>query len=371
MINNNLIQTTITSVKKSLILYKSMSYMYPDWFGSNENIYPLLSRLIEHERTPLGMPDEHKTTRYVIASTAISLNDSLNHSLNDALIGSADVLIKEQRVIEEIAHYLMTRTITEQYNSLPNYRSSINNPFNRAIWHMLYAITEQARYVISNKNNPSNLKRYDFEKVFDSMFKMLDVFCVLSRKKTREEFEISHRTMQRCITGKTNTIVPFWIYDKYADSDIPSLLKTRTSLSNYHIDPGIKISRQELVYASLRNAFALDTSLVRISDVKPDNYFHNDHNHNHNHNYRNFNTWRPGRRYNNNYRNDRQFNNWGFNNRGFNNWGYNMHFNNRFIKNVGYSKNGYSKNSYSKNGHRSRYFNMQYISADRHKNWRY
>lgn len=167
-----LVDDTIKNVNEMLIFYKSMSYMYPDWMNCCEN----------------------KTAQI----------DKSSHS-----------------IYREIGYYMMTHMIDDKYLEIPGYRKSINNPFHRGLWHMA-SIINFDELTISKKllSCPDSL--------FGKFFKFLDVFCLLSRPKTRKEFESSYRTIYRCITSESDNnkiVIPFWIHDQYANKNITNLME--------------------------------------------------------------------------------------------------------------------------------------------------
>ena len=125
--------------------------------------------------------------------------DWLNMSVN---INS--VTIDKNIIYQNIGYYMITHTIDEQYREIPYFKKSIDKLFYRAIWHLASSIDKFTK------------------KSVNKLVRLFDGFCLLSRKKTKKEFEITYKENYKYITNISEDVkikVPFEIYDKYCDKD--------------------------------------------------------------------------------------------------------------------------------------------------------
>lgn len=177
------VSETVCTVIEVMTFYKAMSYMYPDWLNCSEN----------------------RQTTFI---------DSAHH-----------------QIFKEIGYFMMTHIISERYIEIPHYRKSINNPFHRGMWHMSSVLDFDKLSVCFASEEP----------LCTRLFKFFDVFCLLSRQKTRKEFESYYKTIYRCITSETDNnkiIIPFWIYDQYASkrpTDLFTDIERKTNISSLYM----------------------------------------------------------------------------------------------------------------------------------------
>lgn len=224
----SIIADTVKSVKETLIFYKSVSFIYPDWLNTKYN------------------------------KNASCIDPNTHH------------------LFQEIGYFIMTRTIDDKYVDIPEYRNCINNPFNRGLWHIASSINF-ALIIDSTKN-----EKHCNNDLHLRFLRFFDAFCMLSRTKTQEEFESSYDENYRRITKRFDPSkkvkIPYWIYDQYKNhkpETIFSMLKHcthYTSLITKNID-------SNMFYFLLSNSFKINYVELKSIIDKPihDNHFRDNH----------------------------------------------------------------------------------------------
>jgi hypothetical protein len=164
----------IENTKRILNIYKSISHMSPNWIS-------------------------------LFADTECSNNSTV--------------------IFNDIMHFVMTRTIDEKYQNILNHRNCINNPFQRALWHMGSAT--------DFSQNTHEVHMY---------IMMIDAYCLLSREKTLIEFEdfcehVNKKYRNKNIINKGNDHeIPYWVYNLYHNKPYPNTL-LNLPLMNNKMDP--------------------------------------------------------------------------------------------------------------------------------------
>jgi hypothetical protein len=178
---------------------------------------------------------------YKIKPNWLELLNSLNshnslNSLNTLDAPDINKSMTENRIMQykKICYVTMTHKIDEKYNNIVSYRDNINNPFCRAIWHICN--------ILVNNNDDNNVKDVEHKILID----IFELFCILSRNKTIDEFnddfvesqkkDVNNEnnndvTQSDSVGGKTSNIIecnesvnniniPTWIYDNYSEMKI-------------------------------------------------------------------------------------------------------------------------------------------------------
>ena len=144
------------------------------------------------------------------------------------LVDSTLMLTSTSIIMREIGFFIMTREIDLPYNSISDYRTSVNNPFCRALWHLAY-------YIDFQQITESESESKHVDPIYAKFFNMLDTFCLLSRVKTFDEFSSSFRRTYRNITNATmkehDIEIPVWMYQKYSSMSIPPIYTNSSNLS--------------------------------------------------------------------------------------------------------------------------------------------
>jgi hypothetical protein len=196
-------EETIASTKIILEIYKSSSFIYPDWYNFNSQNWD---------------------------------NDSIK---------------------KDIGFFVSSRIINEKFKDIDNYRGNIDNPFQRAIWHIASFID------LSMKSNETTM-----------FLHLLDAFCLLSRSKTPCEFESYYKYNYNCLVkekdydNKKVNDIPFFIFDRYKNMKYPECLP-ENSLTRNNIDP--KLFHKELTKAFFKNKVKIGTLSNNISDTISNN----------------------------------------------------------------------------------------------------
>ena len=196
--------------KDILLRYKSSSYIYPNWLN-----------IRKRTNCTSRYSDENNPHDYIIDDTdyfgnsdkTIDNNDYFNNDSNNGDCNKID----SKKIMMDIGYFVMTRVIDYPYLEIPKYRSSVNNPFHRALWHI-------ANYTDFNQVTTTELENDSMQKKF---FRFLDAFCLMSRVKTLDEFKTSFYRIYRNITStspnENNVKDPLWIYHKYSVKSIPNV----------------------------------------------------------------------------------------------------------------------------------------------------
>jgi hypothetical protein len=223
------IDNIIDNAKELLVYYKSVLSIFPDWLN-------------------------------------IRFDENANH-----------IHPNRHHIFQEIGYFIMTRIIDDTFIEIPHYRrGGIDNPFKRGLWHMASTINftkiieDTAAKIpeesINNNEIRDNSKNND-DSLFIRFLKLLDVFCLLTRKMTREEFEFTYKENFKCITNKLiddNKSVPFWIYEQYGDYKITNIFAIISQYTPYaslilkDIDPF-------MVYFLLSES--LETNIIAIGTI--------------------------------------------------------------------------------------------------------
>lgn len=200
------------NVKEVLDLYKSVTCYYPNWF-------------FDYKQTTNN--DDINTTNFDVYNV-----NFVNNFLYD------------------IEFFIMTRTIKEEYNTLPNYEPTLTPIFYKALCHMGDII--KFDNIISNK-------------LTNMYFSCLNIFILLSRVKTEEEFRNgfckNYYFNTHISIDNNHKNIPIWIYEKYKDVDMPYILYKNKQLSQIHI---LKKIGDKEIYTKLYNMFNVDIITLRV-----------------------------------------------------------------------------------------------------------
>lgn len=232
------IMNVITDSKDILLRYKSSSYVYPNWLNLKRNI----QLQVTHTKP-------YDFSEYDFAES------------NDELLDSS-------MIMREIGFYIMTRVIDSRFMVIPEYRSSVNNPFHRALWHI-------AHYFDFNRIlslDATNYSLLDNDSMYKKFFSLLDTFCIMSRVKTVDEFKTGFHRIYRNITSSNhedhNITIPMWIYNKYSTMIVPPIYIKYPYLSELSL---MYLIGADEYYKLLCKEMAIVPRCIKIKDVVSSN----------------------------------------------------------------------------------------------------
>jgi hypothetical protein len=125
---------------------------------------------------------------------------------------------------ENLRIYMMTHCLHDKYQNIEHYRDTINNVFQRAIWHLVTIISSMNNdKIVYNENN------------YNELVNLLKGYMVLCRKREKLDFEEEYkfqtkRIMKDIIKKNKQTSV-----SEIVDSDIviPDIINTPINLDNF------------------------------------------------------------------------------------------------------------------------------------------
>jgi hypothetical protein len=226
----------VEDVKETLIIYKSMSNMYADWFDFENNKRNVENEFLQNQGAI------NKFSKYVRTHQADTTNK--------------DILM-------DFGMFVMTRTIDESvYPKIQNFRT-LNNPFHRGLWHM--ASTLDFKYIMKNLSTDTESGDTRLIRTFMNYFA---AFLIMSRPKTKNEFQHTLKTAYNCITGDTfpSDTIPSAAQEVYSLIDKPIIHVAFCKMSNEYQDI-VRILEPDVLYYLLTKQF--ESSVPIISpDIK-------------------------------------------------------------------------------------------------------
>jgi len=232
------IMNVIIDSEDILLRYKSSSYVYPNW---------------------LNISDKFKNsinfTSYDFSE--YDVNDVNNVNINESPLDSL-------MIMNLIGFFVMTRVIDSRFMEIPEYRSSVNNPFHRALWHIAHYSDFKQILTL----DVANYKLLDNDSMYKKFFRLLDTFCILSRVKTIDEFKASFHRIYRNITScdheDHNIVTPMWIYNKYSNMTVPPIYVKYPHLTEL---PLIYLIGSDEYYKLLCKKMAIVPRFIKINDI--------------------------------------------------------------------------------------------------------
>jgi hypothetical protein len=190
---NSYFSLAIENTKRILNIYKSISHMTPNW----QSLFTDTRSDTQPDTHPDTHPDPHPDPQPDTESESDQLNKNNVSIFND------------------IMYFVMTRTIDEKYQNISNHRNCINNPFQRAVWHM---------------GSATDFSQNTYE--VHMYMTLINAYCLLSREKTLVEFEEFCERINKRNKHKNNDDIstqclgeiPYWIYNMYHNKSYPNTL---------------------------------------------------------------------------------------------------------------------------------------------------
>ncbi|VBB17908.1 hypothetical protein YASMINEVIRUS_371 [Yasminevirus sp. GU-2018] len=234
MNERSVIDGIISDVAETMSMYKSLSYMYPNWLDvdTRNHKHPEKSDYSEY-----NIEITHRLMS--LLQTPPNLQSHLPHHSThnihryDRHVHNSVANVSSDEVMRDTGMFLMTRVLDSQYTDIANYRKSSNNPMHRALWHIARVVN--FREIVEKARTTNDRESMYCSRIAGKFFRLLDVFCLLSRPKTVTEFTESYRSIYRKIMSvdpeSKGETVPLWVYHKYSGLSVPNIYKVVPSLS--------------------------------------------------------------------------------------------------------------------------------------------